>query len=232
MLFNEPQTLIVVYKEELYSNFLKKLVETNDDNGDDAVVGTRDGSVHIVAWTEKVWRDQKKAGNINNKVLFLGDVKGTDKLLPIIDVKYNEFGILFGWAGNQAVLHVNSKELLKNGYTAFFDQFCELAVPVTMKTSAVKESKAKDNATANLVPTEENSEEKRKKSKVAKAIGNVAVAAGVALFNPVAGAVTAAAEAGVNAVKSVNEYAKVQQQQFIYGICKMYEDHLEEFMTK
>ncbi len=62
-MFNEKKTLIVVYKNELMLNQLKKLVETNDDGEGDNIVGTRDGSVQIVAWTESVWKDQKKAGN-------------------------------------------------------------------------------------------------------------------------------------------------------------------------
>lgn len=92
-MFLETKTLIVVYKDELMLNQLKKLIETKDDSETDGVVGVTDESVRIVAWTEKVWRDQKKAGNINNKVLFLGDIKDTDKLIPIIDIKYDQYGI-------------------------------------------------------------------------------------------------------------------------------------------
>ena len=51
MFFNESQqtTLIVVYKDELLTNQLKKYVETNDDIDEENVVGTKDGSVKIVA---------------------------------------------------------------------------------------------------------------------------------------------------------------------------------------
>lgn len=70
-MFGMPKTLIVVYKDEMLMNQLKKLVETNDD------------SINIVSWTEKVWLGNKKAGNIKDKVLFLGEIKGTDKLIPV-----------------------------------------------------------------------------------------------------------------------------------------------------
>ena len=60
-MFLEPKTLIVVYKDELMLNQLKKLIETKDDSETDGVVGVTDESVRIVAWTEKVWRDQKKS---------------------------------------------------------------------------------------------------------------------------------------------------------------------------
>ena len=61
------KTLIVVCKDEMYINQLRKLVETKDD-GDSSITGTQDGTIQIVAWDEKTWLAQKKAGNISNKV--------------------------------------------------------------------------------------------------------------------------------------------------------------------
>ena len=123
MFYSEPTTLIVVYKDELLVNQIKKLVETKDDTDSDTAVGTKDGSVSIVSWTEKVWLDQKKAGNINNKVLFLGDIKGTDKLTPVLDVKFDEFGVKYGWAGTQAVLFVDPQAIAKKeDYDAFLQK--------------------------------------------------------------------------------------------------------------
>ena len=63
------KTLIVVYKDELLLNQLKKMVETHDDN-EQGLVGTRDDSINIVSWTEKKWLEQKKAGNIQGKILY------------------------------------------------------------------------------------------------------------------------------------------------------------------
>ena len=82
-MFGMPKTLIVVYKDEMLMNQLKKLVETNDDSESGDIVGTTDDSLNIVSWTEKVWLGNKKAGNIKDKVLFLGEIKGTDKLIPV-----------------------------------------------------------------------------------------------------------------------------------------------------
>ena len=101
-MFETKKTLIVVYKDELLMNQLKKMIETHDDSGD-SVVGTRDDSINVVSWTEKVWLGNKKAGNIQGKILFLGDIKGTDKLIPVLDVKFDDHGVKYGWAGNQAV---------------------------------------------------------------------------------------------------------------------------------
>ena len=104
-MFGNTTTLIVVYKDELLLNMFKKLIESNDDIDEEHIIGISDGSVKLVTWAENVWLDQKKAGNINNKVLFLGKVSGWDKLTPIIDVKFNEFGVKYGWAGNQAIIY-------------------------------------------------------------------------------------------------------------------------------
>ena len=244
MFFNDPKTLIVVYTDELYCNYLKKLVETNDDKGEDSVVGTKDGSIHIVAWTDKVWRDQKKAGNINDKVLFLGDIKGTDKLLPILDVKYNEYGILYGWAGNQAILCVDSKALKKDDYLKFFDKLCELSIPDSMKVSAIKEQKAKDDAAESVAEDEAAATETvaeaetaaeadtgdQNKGGAAKVAKDAAAAAGK-FFKLVAGKTKEAASAVEEKVMSVPDYAVVQKQQFIFGIHQLYENHLEAYMN-
>ena len=136
MFYTEPTTLIVVYKDELLVNQIKKLVETKDDENTDTAVGTKDGTVSIVSWTEKVWLEQKKAGNINNKVLFIGDIKGTDKLTPIIDVQFDEYGVRYGWAGNQAIIFIDPKAIKdKAEYDAFFDKLCSLPVPDAIKVS-------------------------------------------------------------------------------------------------
>ena len=143
-MFGEPTTLIVVYKDELLINLFKKLVETNDDIDEENVVGIKDGSVRIVSWTEKVWLDQKKAGNINNKVLFLGKVKGWDKLLPIIDLKFDQYGIKYGWAGNQALLWADTKEIEEaKAYNSFLSDLSHYNVPESLKSEEVEVTEKK-----------------------------------------------------------------------------------------
>lgn len=98
-MFEEKETLIVVYKDEQVVNLLRKLVEENGD------------PIQIVPWTEKVWQDQKKSGNIDNKILFIGKVKGIDSIRPLVNIKYDKWGIEYGWAGKQATLVVSSKNM-------------------------------------------------------------------------------------------------------------------------
>ena len=132
-MFETKKTLIVVYKDELLMNQLKKMVETHDDN-DEGIVGTRDDSINIISWTEKVWNGNKAAGNIQGKILFLGDIKGTDKLIPILDVKFDDYGVKYGWAGNQAVLFADPKILSdRQKYDEFLGKLSELPVPDFLK---------------------------------------------------------------------------------------------------
>lgn len=132
-MFYEPQTLIVVYKDEMLANQMKKLIETKDD-AEGSVTGTRDNSINVVTWTEKVWLANKKAGNITSKVLFLGDIKGVDALIPVIDVKFEKHGVRFGWAGNQAVIYVRPSEIKSiESYAEFHSALATLPAPQSVK---------------------------------------------------------------------------------------------------
>lgn len=202
MFYTEPQTLVVVCKDEMLVNQLRKLVETKDDAGEDSVVGTRDGSVKIVAWTEKIWLEQKKAGNIESKVLLVGDIKGVDKLIPVLDIKFDDCGVRYGWAGNQAVITIDPKALRKEAdYNAFLEKLNALPVPEVIKK---KTSAAKDTAA---------------KAGVAGAIGS---------FFGLVGTIGAIG-AGI-AVSMFTNKTAVKQQMLFYGVLNLYNNHLEEYM--
>ena len=114
-------SLIVVYKEkdEMAVNQLRKLLDSKDDTAD-GVVGVQDRTVKVVAWTEKVWLQNKATGKLDSKVLLIDDIKGAKSLLPIIEVKYSQHGITYGWAGNQAIISIEEKALFKKeDYEAF-----------------------------------------------------------------------------------------------------------------
>ena len=131
-MFNEPKPLLVVYKDkdEMILNQLKTLVDTKDDSEDGTVVGTEDGTVRIVAWNEKTWLQNKKAGNtgdLADKILLIGNIKGTDKLEPVLSIKFNEHGVKYGIAGNQALIIVDHKAFRrKEDYDAFLKDLNEI----------------------------------------------------------------------------------------------------------
>ncbi len=202
-MYTEPQTLIVVYKDELLLNQLRKLVETNDDVEEKSVVGTRDGTINIVSWSEQVWLDNKIAGNINAKVLFLGNIKGTDNLLPVIDVKFEKYGVRYGWAGNQALIHIDSAAInSESDYDAFLDEFRGLPVPDSFR------GKEKSSTPPPYVKQHGTSAKKAVAELVA-ALGYYAAMAAKSFFK---------------------DKAMVKRQMFIYGIISMYNNDLETFM--
>jgi len=194
------QTLIVVCKDEMYINQLRKLVETKDDS-DSSVTGTQDGSIQIVAWDEKTWLAQKKAGNISNKVLFIGDVKGVNKLLPIIDIQFNEYGVKYGWAGNQAAIWIEPKEIgNEETYLEFLKKLNELPIPEKYRTEISESTKV----TAPVAVGKQN-------------LWNQLAAFGVNAF--------------LTVKDLFKDKTQVKNQMFFYGIIKMYFNDLEKYMN-
>jgi len=238
-MFETKKTLIVVYKDELLMNQLKKMVETHnaDEKG---VVGVRDDSINIVSWTEKVWMGNKKDGNIQGKILFLGNIKGTDKLIPVIDVKFDDCGVKFGWAGNQAVLFADPRVLTeRKDYDAFLKKFLQLPVkiPDSLKVKKMDVSvDSFDQESGNLdvdgtkqvmfEPSEGAPEEKTEKTKIhnfAHTVRNaVSSAAGVAekVGNQIAS----------NSEKIFRDRSLMKAQMLFYGVVKLYVNCLTKFM--
>ena len=236
-MFETKKTLIVVYKDELLMNQLKKMVETHDDDAH-GIIGTRDDSISIVSWAEKVWLGNKKAGNIQGKILFLGDIKGTDKLIPVIDVKFDECGIKFGWAGNQAVVYADPKILTtREDYDAFLEKLSDLPVPNFLKVA--KESMVAtgtDNVTAVTsemsdedVPEKTDSDMVETDEKVRKVdvLRNVkkALSKGTDTLEKVRTQVASKSE------ELLRNKSLMKQQMLFYGVVNLYNNGLEKFMN-
>ncbi len=218
----ERKLLIVVYKDEMLLNQFKKLVETNDDQkitgegGDSKVIGTVDDSINIVSWKEEVWLDNKKNGNIKGKVLFLGNIQGTSMLIPVLNVKYNKFGVSYGWAGDQAVIYADVNALnQREEYQKFLAELDEMPVPQMLK-KLIPENKPEGAA-----PTEEKQAPK-----------NIFESA----FSAIASGINAIGKAGGDLIQWVGDVfrdkALVERQMLFYGVIKMYEDHLQAFMDE
>lgn len=231
-MFETKKTLIVVYKDELLMNQLKKMVETRDDS-EEGVVGTRDDSINIVSWTEKVWLGNKKAGNIQGKILFLGDIKGTDKLIPVIDVKFDDCGVKYGWGGNQAVLFADPKSLTdRKAYDDFLSKLSELPVPAflkTMKENVVStgtdpELEAAENPEVEVL-AEDGKVVKPKTPKLFKA-AQKAIESGAEAIGKVGNQVAMRSE------ELIRNKSLMKRQMLFYGVIHLYNDGLEEFMNR
>lgn len=231
-MFETKKTLIVVYKDELLMNQLKKMVETHDDS-DECVVGTKDDSINVVSWTEKVWLGNKKAGNIQGKILFLGDVKGTDKLIPVLDIKFNDCGVKYGWAGNQAALFVDAKSLIdRKAYDEFLSKLDKLPVPEFLKTmkdnvvskgTDVKVEEAELDIQDGEVLSEDGKIIKHKRPNILKA-AQKALANGADVVGKVGSHVVAKSE------ELLRNKDLMKRQMLFYGVIHLYYDGLEKFM--
>ena len=136
-MFGNEETLIVVYKDEMVLNQFKKLAESR--NRDQEYLANHP-ELNIIAWNEKTWLNNKKAGNIRGKILYLGQLKGTKELIPVIDIKFqicfskffvNELKqslILKNSACEQDVVRLRASyvryELCKPFYKARCSRFC------------------------------------------------------------------------------------------------------------
>ncbi|MBP3806559.1 MAG: hypothetical protein J6I76_22160 [Oribacterium sp.] len=237
-MFETKKTLIVVYKDELLMNQLKKMIETHDDS-EDSIVGTRDDSINVVSWTEKVWLGNKKAGNIQGKILFLGDIKGTDKLIPVVDVKFDDCGVKYGWAGNQAVLYADPKFLTdRNAYDEFLKKLDEQPVPDFLKTmkdnvvSTGTDPESEDNEELDVSLEEQDVEVVGEDGKVVKPKKpNIFKVAQKVLEN---GAEAVGKVGNQVAVKSEVLFRNknlMKRQMLFFGVIHLYNDGLEKFMN-
>lgn len=136
------KTLVVVCKDDLLLSLLQKLIETNDDT-DGTVVGTKDGSIKMVTISEKIWKIKKqKLISCGQKILFIGDVKDTENLRQVVDKKFRNYGVYYGWFKNQAIVIADYDDFKENyKYEEFAKGLQELPVPDIIKnpkTSAGK----------------------------------------------------------------------------------------------
>ena len=222
-MYYEPKTLIVVYKDEMLANQMKKLIETKDDT-DGGLTGTRDSSINVVTWTEKIWLANKKAGNITSKVLFLGGIKGVDSLIPVVDVKFEKHGVRYGWAGNQAVIYADPGEIKTiDSYYAFYNELKSMPVPQAIKDA----SKPKTAPTKEQPQEEVKQESEEKKGFFAK---------GKDLLKKVEdtivdGMVDMAEKASIFTEENFRNKKAVERQMLFYGVINMYNEGLETFMN-
>ena len=122
--------LVAVIKDDLLFNQLKKLIQSEDDEDDEVIVGVRDGTCRIQRWDERKWLYRSRTDTLNAKTLVLGDVKGTEDGIKVMDVKFENYGVRYGWIGNCAYVTADRSCLRSKGmYEEFLKELAELPVP-------------------------------------------------------------------------------------------------------
>lgn len=216
------KTLIVVYKDEMLVNQLKKFVETNDDNKEN-IVGTADGSINIVSWDENTWIANKKAGNIKDKVLFIGDIKGVENLIPVLDIRFDNFGVKFGWAGNQAVVFTEVDILnSRDKYLEFIEKLEKLPVPDVIKQPQNTKINVSENDESKEIVNKEDPNNNRIQNILSFAKDSIAKGLDV-----VEKATLVVASKTEDLFRDKNI---VKRQMLFYGVANLYQNGLNDFM--
>ena len=128
------RNLAFVTKDELLFQQLKKLVETDDDESDEVVIGTKDGTVRLVRWEEQKWVYRNKTDTVDAKVLVIGDCKGADSGVKLMNAVYDQYGIRYGWIGNCAYVHADLRKIRAKGvYDAFLEELRAMPAPEVIK---------------------------------------------------------------------------------------------------
>lgn len=211
-------TIVSDEKTLEFANYIRQLISVNDDK-DDEIIGVEDGSVETAVWTEKEYLNNKAKLSSNQHILFVGDNKVSKSETACIDVKYNMFGMKYGWLGKTGMIQVNKKMLSPEEYEVFIS-YCR-AYEIEFNKIVMKKKKKPE--------IEDKEESKGKLLKNGFAVGAVAVAA---VFNPLVPIVAIPGIAAIDTVNKVVIDKKVKEQQYRALSLIMYLDALKEFLEE
>lgn len=209
MFGNNMKKLIIVCdnKTEEYANLLRQLISSKDDT-ENEVVGIEDGTVGVVVWLEKKYRDNMATISSNEHILFLGNGEVSKKEFnSSMKMYYDQFGMTYGWLGNRGVLRVTTEIDDEEEY----NKFVELYSNFNLDFEAIEFKNFRETVagmTAGGLA-----------AGLAAGIVGVAGAAGVA-------------GAGIigSKVVSVNRQKKIKQQQYHTLVVAFYREGLAKFL--
>ena len=113
--------LIVASKPDagLSNEILRMIQEEEIKKGHDPETGT----LRLVIMNEEQWLLHRHARFPDAHVLFIGPVEFVDWLPKRMDVKFQKYGIRYGWSGRRASLQVNEKSLKsREAYRRFLSE--------------------------------------------------------------------------------------------------------------
>lgn len=114
--------LVIVAKDELLAQAMAQLIEREDDT-EEGVVGTKDGSVYVIVADEKFYQ-KVLAGRVAGwKKLFIGNIKSSENVRKSSVKRFECHGVSYGWAGSDAYITNDTKLLEKKAsYEAFLNE--------------------------------------------------------------------------------------------------------------
>lgn len=224
----ESKGVVIVYDRdtEEYAEYLYGLIGSKDDkNGD--VVGVEDGTVHAVMLSEKAYNDTKNTITSDEYMIFIGNNKITKSIIKNMKVKYDKFGMVYGWLGKRAVLYVHTP--IRNRET--YDKFLEYAASYEKKFDKVSSI---SDVIAGLINKKKVSGNEATEAVVKTGVAGAAGAASAGAVGVVAGAgvlggLFAPVLGTILIDKKVSEN-KIRKQQYTCLMLAMYMEGLKEFL--
>lgn len=204
MFGNNMKKLIIVCdnKTEEYANLLRQLISSKDDT-ENEVVGIEDGTVGVVVWLEKEYRNNMATISSNEHILFLGNGEVSKKECnSSMKMYYDQFGMTYGWLGNRGVLRVTTEIDDEEEY----NKFVELYSNFNLDFEAIEFKNFRETVAGMTAG---------------------GLAAGLA-----AGGIVGVAGAGIigSKVVSVNRQKKIKQQQYHTLVVAFYREGLAKFL--
>ena len=209
MLGEKTTKLIIVCDEKTseYANYLRQLVSMKDESAYE-IVGVKDGTVEVAVWLEKDYVANMATISSKEHILFIGENKVSKKETPSMSVKFDKFGMKYGWLGKRAMMMVSDSIKDKETY----DQFIEFCQGYEQKIEAMSLERVRKY---------EDKDENEKG--VVALMKNKAATLAQLVVNPgVFGAV-----AGINMLK---DRKKLRDQQYRELTAILYTDGLTEFL--
>lgn len=120
---NSKTELMIVCEKNLmvYANYLIGLIGQNDDV-EGEIVGTKDNRVTAAIYTPKNYNDTLPKITSNTHILFIGTFKEAKEQIANVDIKFDKYGMHYGWLGKRAVMYVDDKILNKEDYEKFLKE--------------------------------------------------------------------------------------------------------------
>ena len=114
--------LIIVCDDKThgYGNYLRQLVSTNDDE-DDYIVGTKDGSIEVAVWLEKDYLANMATITSDQHVLFIGENQASKNEISSMNVKFDKYGMKYGWLGKRGMMLISKTIDNPEDYNEFIE---------------------------------------------------------------------------------------------------------------
>lgn len=122
MLGKSNTKLIIVCDDKTveYANYLRQLISMNDDK-DGEIVGTEDGAVEAAVWFEKDYIANMATISSKQNILFLGENKTSKSEISSMNIKFDKFGMKYGWLGKRGMMIVSDSIKRPETYDKFIE---------------------------------------------------------------------------------------------------------------